>query len=166
MATHPISDARTKASLIARITTLLTSRTTAIPETALGEEGVQGRVARSVALVLAAYAASVVEGALGAMGVEEREEAFGRCDDVLAAFAVWPWGEASTSSSGGGGLTAPSTSGGSGSGIFGSGGGAAKSESTRELVRAVKREMKSEEDPCYEVVATVFEVFSRMDSLL
>ncbi|KAF9510975.1 hypothetical protein BS47DRAFT_1377325 [Hydnum rufescens UP504] len=36
----------------------------------------------------------------------------------------------------------------------------------QELVREVKREMGDPEDPCFEIVATVMEVFSKMDSLI
>lgn len=155
MATHPVADTRTKDAVVNRVTALLTTRTTTIPAQALDKEGTQARTARSIALVCAAYAASVLDNALARLGYEEREEAFGRCDDILAEFACWPFG--STNGVVGGSAQqrkreTPSRSGGK--------------DAVIELVREVKKEMKDEEDLSYEVVATVFEVFSRMDSLL
>ncbi|KAF8582352.1 GPP34-domain-containing protein [Ramaria rubella] len=157
MATHPIADPRTKETLLTRVSTLLTARTTTIPPQALDREGVQARVGRGVALVLAAYAGSVLEGALGRLGYEEREEAFGRCDDILAEFCCWPFGSAVGIGEGGGPVGGAQRK---------REGGARGKDAVGELVRAVKREMREEDDVCYEVVATVFEVFSRMDSLL
>jgi Golgi phosphoprotein 3 len=155
MATHPVADSRTKDAVVNRVAALLTARTTTIPAQALDKEGTQARMARSVALVCAAYAASVLDNALARLGYEEREEAFGRCDDILAEFACWPFGSASGAV---GGSTQQRKREGSGR----SGG----KDAVFELVREVKKEMREEEDLSYEVVATVFEVFSRMDSLL
>lgn len=155
MATHPVADTRTKDGVITRVSALLTARTTTIPAQALDKEGTQARVARSVALVCAAYAASVLDNALARLGYEEREEAFGRCDDILAEFCCWPFGSAS-------GSTGGNTQQRKREGLGRSGG----KDAIYELVREVKKEMKDEEDLSYEVLATVFEVFSRMDSLL
>jgi len=104
--------------------------------------------------VCAAYAASVLENALTRLGYEEREDAFARCDDILAEFACWPFGSAGAYT-GANGQQRKRT---------GTSGGA--KESVFELVRESRKEMSGEEDLCYEIVATVFEVFSRMDSLL
>jgi len=155
MATHPVADTRTKDGVVNRVTALLTARTTTIPAQALDKEGTQARIARGVALVCAAYAASVLDNALSRLGYEEREEAFGRCDDILAEFACWPFGSASGVVGGGAQQRKREGSGRSGG-----------KDAVFELVREVKKEMRDEEDLSYEVVATVFEVFSRMDSLL
>jgi Golgi phosphoprotein 3 len=111
------------------------------------------------------------------LSYDSREAAFQRCDDILAEFCVWPFGQTVAASAGpvsiGGGPTRK-REGGSGSGR----------ESVQELVRKVREEMaagvaapaagqpgaggkqEGEEDPCFEVVATVLEIFGRMDSLV
>jgi Golgi phosphoprotein 3 len=130
-------------------------------------------------LTHSAYAASVLENPLQRLSYDSREAAFQRCDDILAEFCVWPFGQTVSASAGPvtiGGGTTRKREGGSGSGR----------ESVQELVREVRREMSSgpmaasgaavqpgaggkqegEEDPCFEVVATVLEIFGRMDSLV
>lgn len=154
MATHPIADTRTKDAIVNRIVTLLTSRTTSIPPQALDKEGTQARVTRSVALVCSAYAASVLDNALTRLGYEEREDAFARCDDILAEFCCWPFG----TSSGGNPKGAPRKR----EGLSQDSG----KDTVMELVREAKKEMKEEEDLSFEIISAVFEVFSRMDSLL
>lgn len=153
MATHPVADTRAKDAIVTRVISLLTARTTTIPAQALEREGIQARVTRSLALVCAAYAASVLENALTKLGYEEREDAFARCDDILTEMCTWPFGMSGPTS---GAQQARKRQGSSSSG----------KESVYELVREAKKEMNGEEDLCFEVVATVFEVFSRMDSLL
>lgn len=170
MATHPISDPRTKAQLITRVTSVLTSNTAAVPDSALiQEEGVQSKALRSVCLVCAGYAASVLDNAFGRLGYEEREAAFQRCDEVLAEFSCWPFGSASA---------APAAPGPASDvrrrrevsriGMGSSGGGMASGrESVLGLVQAAKAEMQSlEEDLSFELVAGVLEVMSKLDSLL
>ena len=76
-------------SLIMFVVSLLTSTTSAVPERALDKEGTQCRVMRAVC---AAFTASVLDNAFGRLGYEEREAAFGPCDEVLGEFVVWPWG--------------------------------------------------------------------------
>ncbi|PVF98938.1 putative VPS74-protein [Serendipita vermifera] len=168
MATHPVADAAVKEAIMTRVVSLLTAQTTTIPPNALPGGSIKGSssssaaqtniefpVTRAVSLVCAAYAASVLDNALVRLGYDEREAAFSRCDDMLNEFTAWPLGS---------GTTAPSrreiASGGSG-------------PSTRELigalVQAVKGEMaagKENDDLHFEIVITVFEIFSRMDSLL
>lgn len=152
MATHPVADTRTKESLISRVLALLTIRTAAIPLQALDKEGIEGRVTRSVALVCAAYAASVLENPLARLGYEEREDAYARCDDILAEFSTWPFSSSASKPSPARKHSGHSRVGGK--------------EAVFELVREAKKEMKGDEDLSFEIVATVFEVFSRMDSLL
>lgn len=116
-----------------------------------------------------AYASSVLENALQRLSYDSREAAFMRCDEILAEFSTWPFGIGTSNSSGpvniGGG--SKRRDGGSGIGR----------ESVQELVREVRKEMASDargagsggdepEDLCFEVVATVLEIFSRMDSLV
>ncbi|EJT46481.1 protein-vacuolar targeting-related protein [Trichosporon asahii var. asahii CBS 2479] len=154
MATHPIADMNAKDDVLRRCLTLLTARTAAVPPQALHKEGIQYRV---------------LENALQRLSYDSREAAFMRCDEILAEFSTWPFGIGTSNSSGpvniGGG--SKRRDGGSGIGR----------ESVQELVREVRKEMASDargagsggdepEDLCFEVVATVLEIFSRMDSLL
>lgn len=120
-----------------------------------------------------AYAASVLENALQRLSYDARESAFQRCDDILAEFCVWPFGQGVGASAGpvqiGGGQPRKRESGGAGR------------DSVQELVREVRKEMltetagtgpgagggqEGEEELCFEVVATVLEIFGRMDSLV
>jgi len=150
MATHPVADARTKEDVVSRVVALLTMRTAAIPPQALQKEGIQNRHTRAVCLACAAYAASVLENALQRLSFDAREAAFARCDDILAEFSTWPFGSVRTDGS-------------TGRKREGQGGG---SENIAGLVQQVKKEMSDPEDLHFEVVATVLEVFGRMDSLL
>lgn len=120
----------------------------------------------------AAYAASVLENALQRLSYDARESAFVRCDDILAEFSTWPFGQMTSSTAGpvtvGGGSTRKRDSGGAGR------------ESVQELVREVRKEMAAStsggagsgggkeetEELCFEVIATVLEIFGRMDSLV
>ncbi|CAE6455660.1 unnamed protein product [Rhizoctonia solani] len=153
MATHPVADARTKDEVMNRVVNLLTTRTTTVPDSALGKEGTQFRAVRAVCLVTSAYAASVLENALVRLGYDAREAALSRCDDILAEFSAWPFGARE------GGAEAqqrrrPS-----------SGDGSA---SIAELLRMARTEVGGDgaEDVSIEVISAVLEVFSRMDNLL
>ncbi|KAJ7893822.1 Golgi phosphoprotein 3-domain-containing protein [Mycena olivaceomarginata] len=92
MATHPVADAHVKAGVVNRVVALLTSGTSPVPPSALDAEGTQCRTLRVVCLACAAYAASVLDNAFGRLGYEEREAAFGRCDEILGEFSMWPSG--------------------------------------------------------------------------
>lgn len=127
-----------------------------------------------------AYASSVLENALQRLSYDSREAAFGRCDDILAEFCTWPFGLGTSDQAG------PVTIGGgpgSGSGRRREGGsGGVGRESVQELIREVRKEMhtpgqasgpgaggggqEDQEELCFEVVATVLEIFGRMDSLV
>ena len=156
----PLTPYQIKESIMSRVVALLTARTTSIPPAALHssktDANIEFPVARAVSLVCAAYAASVLDNALVRLGYDEREAAFNRCDELLSEFCVWPLG---SGSSGG------STRRGVGTG----GSGPTSKELILALVQAAKTEMtegKEGDDLCFEVIVTVFEVFSRMDSLL
>ncbi|KAF9000811.1 GPP34-domain-containing protein [Cyathus striatus] len=164
MATHPVADVRTKESIVNRVVTLLTSTTSAIPETALDKEGVQCRVLRAVCLVCAAYTASVLDNAFGRLGFEEREAAFGRCDEILAEFMVFPFGQAN------GGAASPAgrrRQAARAQPVVGGGRGEASGrEVLLGLMTEVRKEAIGEEDLGFELVAGVFDVLSKLDSLL
>lgn len=118
-----------------------------------------------------AYASSVLENALQRLSYDSREAAFARCDDILAEFCTWPFGQGTLNTAG------PVAIGGGTRKREGGSGGAGR-ESVEELVREVRKEMASpggagsgggaeeQEELCFEVVATVLEIFGRMDSLV
>ena len=165
MATHPVADVRTKEAIVSRVVALLTSTTAAVPPAALGKEGTQCRAMRAVCLVCAAYAASVLDNAFGRLTYEDREAAFQRCDDILAEFASWPFG--SSSSSAGGSRSASASRRREASRIGMGSTGVSSREVVLGLVQEVKKEMLGgEEDLCFELVACVLEVLSKLDSLL
>ena len=165
MATHPVADVRTKEAIVSRVVALLTSTTAAVPPAALGKEGTQCRAMRAVCLVCAAYAASVLDNAFGRLTYEDREAAFQRCDDILAEFASWPFG--SSSSSAGGSRSASASRRREASRIGMGSAGVSSREVVLGLVQEVKKEMLGgEEDMCFELVAGVLEVLSKLDSLL
>ncbi|KZT07850.1 GPP34-domain-containing protein [Laetiporus sulphureus 93-53] len=161
MATHPVADVRTKDAVVGRVVALLTAQTSAVPATALQKEGTQARAARAVCLACAAYAASVLDNAFAMLSYEEREAAFQRCDDILAEFACWPFGSASA----GTGKGAPARRREAARIGMGSAGVSGR-EAVLGLVMEVKREMQGEEDLCFELIAGVLEVLSKLDSLL
>lgn len=168
MATHPVADVRTKDAIVSRMTALLTTTTSTIPAAALDKEGTQCRATRAVCLACAAYAASVLDNALARLTYEDREGAFQRCDDILTEFSAWPLG----------GGAAPGGPARAGAGAapgrrqqrIAIGEGRAGSASGREvvlgLVAEVRKESEGDEDVCFELVAGVLEVLSKLDSLI
>ncbi|OCH89140.1 GPP34-domain-containing protein [Obba rivulosa] len=160
MATHPVADVRAKEAIVSRVVALLTATTSAVPAAALGKEGTQCRAMRAVCLVCAAYAASVLDNAFGRLLYEEREAAFQRCDEVLAEFSVWPFGNAGPGGSSGAARRREAARIGMGSA------GVSGREAVLGLVQEVKKEMQGDEDLCFELIAGVLEVLSKLDSLL
>lgn len=161
MATHPVADTRTKEGVVARVASLLTATTAAVPAAALDKEGTQCRAMRAVCLVCAAYAASVLDNAFGRLAYEEREAAFQRCDEILSEFALWPFG---------GATAAPGAAAGEAKRArqrIATGSSARTGrESVLGLLQEVRKESQGEEDLGFELVAGVLEVLSRLDSLL
>lgn len=147
---------------MSRVVALLTARTTTIPPAALAgtskgspSSPIEFAVTRAISLVCAAYAASVLDNALVRLGYDEREAAFSRCDDLLNEFTAWPLGSGSTGSSK--------------REIASGGAGPSSKELIGALIQAVKAEMTAGnegDDLHFEIIVTVFEIFSRMDSLL
>ncbi|THH07527.1 hypothetical protein EW145_g3329 [Phellinidium pouzarii] len=171
MATHPVADSRTKEAVVRRCTALLTAQTRAVPPDALGKDGEQCRATRAVALVCTAYAASVLDNAFSRLDYEARESAFARAEDVLAEFATWPFGTSADVGTNSGASARRKV--GSRIGAGSSGSGSIGRESVLGLVDAVRAEMHSigsgtsdNEDLCFELIAAVLDVLSRLDSLL
>lgn len=116
----------------------------------------------------------MLENALQRLSYDARESAFMRCDDILAEFSTWPFGLGTADQAGpvsiGGGSTRKREGGSGGIGR----------DSVQELVREVRKEMaagstagagagggtEDQEELCFEVIATVLEIFGRMDSLV
>ncbi|CDZ98633.1 protein-vacuolar targeting-related protein [Phaffia rhodozyma] len=185
MATHPVADAKVKEDVMRRTLYFLTTKTSALPRESRLPADVKYRTTRAVCLCCAAYAANVLENALLRLDYDAREAAFARCDDVLAEFCTWPFGVMGVTGGGlgsnGSGVPVGGVAGGGGRRKQSSQSGANQKEIISEMVREVKREMSTGaqvsdgpgggegaaiEDLSFEVVATVLEVFSRMDSLL
>lgn len=91
MATHPVADGGAKDELRRRVRVLLTSRTVVLPASTFLPADLPLRLVRSIALVCAAYAANVLENALGALSHEARERAFAQVDELLAEYSQWPF---------------------------------------------------------------------------
>ncbi|KAF8228294.1 GPP34-domain-containing protein [Tricholoma matsutake] len=163
MATHPVADVRTKESIVSRVVTLLTSTTASVPPSALDKEGTQCRVLRAVCLACAAYAASVLDNAFARLTYEDREAAFGRCDEILNEFAIWPFGSASSDGSA---TTRRRAGHGHGLRVASGRGEVSGREAVMGLVQEVRKESLGEEDLGFELVAGVLEVLSKLDSLL
>ncbi|KAF6759951.1 GPP34-domain-containing protein [Ephemerocybe angulata] len=169
MATHPVADMRVKESIINRTVSLLTSTTSAIPPTALDKEGIQCRVVRAICLVSAAYCASVLDNAFDRLGFEEREAAFGRCEEILNEFIVWPFGGGASSPTGfgSGGPATPRARRQQMNKIGMGSGELSGREAVLGLVQEAKKEAKDgDDDLSFELIAGVLEVLSKMDSLL
>jgi len=165
MATHPVADVRTKESIVSRVVALLTSTTASVPPNALDKEGTQCRVLRAVCLACSAHAASVLDNAFGRLTYEDREAAFGRCDEILNEFAAWPFGSGGSDGSGMG-STRRKTGQGHGVRVASGRGEVSAREAVMGLVQEVRKESLGEEDLGFELVAGVLEVMSKLDSLL
>ncbi|TFK18626.1 GPP34-domain-containing protein [Coprinopsis marcescibilis] len=182
MATHPVADVRSKEIIINRVVSLLTSTTSAIPPQALiiptadreRSDEVQCKVTRTVCLVCASYAGSVLDNAFGRLGYEDREAAFGRCDDILTEFCVWPFGAQEGNAAGTGAVTSGVSAIGQAKRraaaanriAAGSSGELYGREAVLGLINEAKKEAKDDEDLSFELVAGVLEVLGKLDSLL
>lgn len=103
MATHPIAPdgGGAKEELRRRVRATLTQRTVILPPSPFLPEGIPFRYLRTVAMLCAAYAANVLENALGTLGHEARERAFAQVDELLGEYAQWPFGKGAGRGEGG-----------------------------------------------------------------
>ncbi|ORX91660.1 Golgi phospho protein 3 [Basidiobolus meristosporus CBS 931.73] len=94
MATHPVSDSQTKNEIVKRVTTsLLMKSDRALTTTNIHhqDESLKPLLQlRTIALICSSYAANVLENALWAMDLEEREKCFEKVEDYFRMFGVWP----------------------------------------------------------------------------
>lgn len=139
MPTHPLADANTKNDIVKRILSLLAARTTQLPTTDKFPDSTKYKYLRSIALVAASYAANVLENVLVSLGYDQRDRAFGRADEILAHYSQFPFEQASSTLN-------------------------LSINLSQEINDEIERSPGSE--LFLEVVAGVFQVFSKMDALL
>jgi Golgi phosphoprotein 3 len=89
MATHLPTNLHVNDAVVSHVIALLTIGTSAVPPAALQAPGTQMRALWTVCLACPAYATSVLDNAFSKVRNGERDA---RCDDILASFAVWPFG--------------------------------------------------------------------------
>lgn len=140
MATHPVTDTSCKEAIKRRILSVLVSRNMELNYNDYFSERISFKLIRTVALICGAYRANVLENVLTSLEYEKRDNAIGRADEILKQFSQYPFE-----------LDTPTESG-----------------ISINLNKEVRQELlqHSESALQLEVLAGVFEVFSRMDMLL
>lgn len=140
MATHPITDTSCKEAIKRRIFSILVSRNAELTSTPDFPENVAFKYIRTLALICGAYGANVLENVLITLDYETRDKGFARADEILAQFSQFPFPlDVQT-----------------------------KTGISVNLNKEVAEELQkySQTELQLEVVAGVFEVFSRMDTFL
>lgn len=140
MPTHPITDTSCKEAIKRRILSVLVSRNMELNYNEYFPESVTFKIIRTLSLICGSYGANVLENVLSSLEYEKRDRAFSRADEILAQFSQYPFGLDKATESG----------------------------VSVNLNKEVQEEIAQNPDTDLqlEVVAGVFEVFSRMDSLL
>lgn len=140
MATHPVTDTSCKEALKRRVLSVLVSRNMELSYNEYFPETTSFKLIRTIALICASYRANVLENVLTSLDYEKRDRALSRADELLENYAQYPFDLDKATESG----------------------------LSINLNKEVKEELSQNKD-CplqLEVVAGVFEVFSRMDMLL
>lgn len=140
MATHPVTDTSCKEALKRRVLSVLVFRNMELNYNDYFPETTSFKFIRTVALICGAYRANVLENVLTSLDYEKRDRALARADELLEQYAQSPFA-----------LEKPTESG-----------------LSINLSEEVKNEINENQNCALqlEVVAGVFEVFSRMDMLL
>ncbi|SCU93332.1 LAMI_0E13982g1_1 [Lachancea mirantina] len=140
MPTHPVTDTSCKEAIKRRILSVLVSRNMELNYNEYFPESVTFKIIRTLSLICGSYGANVLENVLSSLDYEKRDKAFARADEILAQFSQFPFA-----------LDKPTEYG-----------------ISVNLNKEVQQEVSenSGADLQLEVVAGVFEVFSRMDALL
>ncbi|AMD22034.1 HGL306Cp [Eremothecium sinecaudum] len=140
MATHPVADTSCKESIKRRVLSVLVPRTVELNYTEYFPECVAFKYLRTIALICAAYGASVLENVLSTLDYEKRDRGFARADELLAQFSQYPFALDKKADTG----------------------------ISVNLNQEVQEEINNNPGTSLqlEVVAGALEVFSRMDSLL
>ncbi|CAN3355401.1 vacuolar protein sorting-associated protein 74 [Diutina catenulata] len=142
MPTHPVADKMSKENIKNRVLALLTQRTVDLDSLANDHfpRDTSFRYLRSVALISGAYAANVLENVLMHLNYDKRDQAFARADEILQDYSESPFKLNHTSPLG--------------------------------LGQNLGQEIQREVEQCgaselqLELIAAVFSVFARMDSIL
>ncbi|SCU85842.1 LAME_0D03136g1_1 [Lachancea meyersii CBS 8951] len=140
MPTHPVVDNSCKESIKRRILSVLVSRNMQLSFNDYFTESVSFKLIRTLALICGAYGANVLENVLSSLDYEKRDRAFIRADEILAQFSQFPFALDKQTETG---IAVNLNSN--------------AQEEVAEFPDAVLQ---------LEVVSGVFEVFSRMDTLL
>lgn len=140
MATHPVTDTSCKEALKRRVLSVLVSRNMELSYNEYFPDTTSFKLIRTIALICGSYRANVLENVLTSLDYEKRDRALSRADEILEQYAQYPFDLDKATESG----------------------------LSINLNKEVKEELSQNKD-CplqLEVVAGVFEVFSRMDMLL
>lgn len=140
MATHPITDTSCKEAIKRRVLSVLVSRNMELNYNEYFSENITFKIIRTLSLICGAYGANVLENVLASLDYDKRDRAFSRADEILAQFSEFPFALDKATESG----------------------------ISVNLNKEVQAEIEQNpgKDLQLEVVAGVFEVFSRMDTLL
>ncbi|QLQ78401.1 hypothetical protein HG537_0A06480 [Torulaspora globosa] len=140
MATHPVTDTSCKEALKRRVLSVLVSRTMELNYNDYFPDTTSFKFIRTIALICGAYRANVLENVLTSLDYEKRDRAIARADELLEQYAQYPFALDKATESG----------------------------LSINLNQEVKEEINENKNCALqlEVVAGVFEVFSRMDMLL
>lgn len=140
MATHPVSDSSCKEAIKRRILSVLVSRNMEISYNSYFPESTNFKLIRTVSLIAGAYGANVLENVISSLEYDKRDKAITRAEEILAQFSQYPFDLQKESKDG----------------------------ISVNLNKELQEELESNpgSDLKLEVIAGVFEVFSRMDMLL
>ncbi|CUM63432.1 uncharacterized protein PRCAT00001007001 [Priceomyces carsonii] len=142
MATHPVADKMSKEYIKHRILNVLTQRTVNL-ESLSNEQfpaNTSFKYLRTIALVCGSYAANVLENVLMSLNYDKRDQALARADELLNIFSEYPFNLSHQSSLGLGANLSE--------------------EINKEIESSGANELQ------LELIAAVFNVFARMDSIL
>ena len=140
MATHPIADASCKEAIKRRVLSVLVSRNMELSYNEYFPETTSFKIIRTLALICGSYGANVLENVLTTLEYEKRDKAISRAEEIMAQFSQYPFDLEKETELG----------------------------VSVNLNKEVKEEIENNpgHDLQLEVIAGVFEVFSRMDMLL
>ncbi|KAL3241791.1 Vps74p [Nakaseomyces bracarensis] len=140
MATHPVADTSCKEAIKRRVLSVLVARNMELPYNKYFAESTNFKMLRTIALICGSYGANVLENSLSSLEYDKRDRAVSRSEEILAQFSQLPFD-----------LTKES-----------------KYGISVNLNKEVSEELEQNpgNDLKLELIAGVFEVFSRMDMLL
>ncbi|EDO17316.1 hypothetical protein Kpol_1062p24 [Vanderwaltozyma polyspora DSM 70294] len=91
MATHPVEDLKCKEMIKKRILSVLLPQTAVILADEYFPETVQLRCLRTIALILSAYAGSVLENVASDLDYQKKDDLFVRTSEILDQSSVYPF---------------------------------------------------------------------------